>query len=355
MLGNAPMPQTTAAQRGALNRNRTDTADGWLGRRILVTGASGFIGSHVAERCVTLGARVRAHTHYNSRSDRGWIDRLPADVLAEIDPIAGDLADLAHVREAVRGCDVVLHLGAQVSIPHSYDEPWLFIETNVIGTFNVLTAVRELEVSRLVIASTSEVYGSARYVPMDEQHPLQAQSPYAATKIAAEKLAESYHRSFAVPVVTLRPFNAFGPRQSARAVIPAVISQALWRDEIRLGSLEPLRDFNYVANTVDAFIAAASVPGVEGEVFNVGSGRDISVGDLAQLVSTLVGRGVPVVSEPRRERPPGSEVNRLQADSKKAAAGLGWAPRVSLEDGLRLTIDWIRAHPESFDVGRYAT
>jgi dTDP-glucose 4,6-dehydratase len=272
-----------------------------------------------------------------------------------MEPVAGDLADLADVREAVRGCDIVLHLGAQVSIPHSYAEPWLFVESNIIGTFNVLTAVRELGVSRLVFTSTSEVYGSALYVPMDEEHPLQAQSPYAATKIAAEKLAESYHRSFGVPVVTLRPFNAFGPRQSARAVIPAIISQALWRDEIRLGSLDPLRDFNYVANTVDGFVAAASAPGVEGDVFNIGSGREISIGDLAGLVTSLVGRNVPVASEARRERPLESEVNRLQAGSAKAAAKLGWTPRVSLEDGLRLTIDWIRSHPESFDVARYAT
>jgi dTDP-glucose 4,6-dehydratase len=326
----------------------------WNGRQVLVTGAGGFIGSHLVERLVALGARVRAYVHYNSRSDWGWLDRLPEDVRRQVENFAGDLADLARVREAAAGCDAVFHLGAQISIPNSYAEPGLFISANVVGTFNVLTACREHGVSRLVHTSTSEVYGTALYVPMDEGHPLQAQSPYSATKIGADKLVESYHRSFGVPAVTVRPFNTYGPRQSARAVIPTIISQALWAERIELGALSPERDFCFVGDTVEGFLAAGSTPGVEGEVFNLGTGRAISIGDVADLVRAMVGRDVPVIPTSERERPPASEVNRLLASATKAAERLDWRPRVSLEEGVRLTADWIQLNADSFKVGVYA-
>lgn len=326
----------------------------WNGRQVLVTGAGGFIGSHLVERLIMLGARVRAYVHYNSRSDWGWLDRLPEDVRGQIENFAGDLADLARVREAVAGCDAVFHLGAQISIPNSYAEPGLFVSTNIVGTFNVLTACREHEVSRLVHTSTSEVYGTALYVPMDEAHPLQAQSPYSATKIGADKLVESYHRSYGLPAVTVRPFNTFGPRQSARAVIPTIISQALWANRIELGALSPERDFCYVTDTVEGFIAAGSSSGVDGEVFNLGTGQAISIGDLARRVCATVGRDVPVISTSERERPPASEVNRLLASPARAAERLAWKARVDLGEGIRLTTEWIQLNADSFKVGVYA-
>lgn len=327
----------------------------WQGRQVLVTGASGFIGSHLVERLLSLGASVRGYVHYNSRGDWGWLDRLDEDAARNVDVVAGDLADQDHVRRAVEGCDVVLHLGAQISIPNSYAEPGLFVGTNVVGTFNVLSACRDVGVSRLVHTSTSEVYGSARYVPMDEAHPLQAQSPYAATKIGADKLVESFHRSFGLPAVTLRPFNTYGPRQSARAVIPTIISQALWAERIELGALSPLRDFNYVGNTVDAYLAAATAPAEAlGEVFNVGSGRSISIGDLVELICAQLGRRPPVVSREERQRPERSEVDRLEASFEKARSTLGWTPRVDLEEGLRRTASWIAGHAEAFKVGTHA-
>jgi dTDP-glucose 4,6-dehydratase len=326
----------------------------WSGRKVLVTGGGGFIGSHLVERLVALGAVVRAYVHYNSRSDWGWLDRLPEGIKGELETFAGELADLTRVREAVIGRDAVFHLGAQISIPNSYAEPGLFVSTNVMGTFNVLTACREHQVERLVHTSTSEVYGTALYVPMDEAHPLQAQSPYSATKIGADKLVESYHRSFGLPAVTVRPFNTYGPRQSARAVIPTIISQALWSDRIHLGTLTPERDFCFVADTVEGFLAAGSTPGVEGEVFNLGTGRAISIGDLAEQIRIVVGRDVPVVSESERERPPDSEVNRLLASAEKAGRRLGWKAEVSLEEGVRRTLEWIQDNADSFKVGIYA-
>jgi dTDP-glucose 4,6-dehydratase len=326
----------------------------WTGRRVLVTGAGGFIGSHLVERLVAEGARVRGYVHYNSRGHRGWLESLPPEMKSSVEVVDGELSDLAHVRGAVGDCQVVMHLGAQVGIPKSYQEPGLFIASNIVGTFNVLTACREHDVERVVHMSSSEVYGSARYVPMDEGHPLQAQSPYAATKIAADKLVESYHLSFGLPSVTVRAFNTFGPRQSARAVVPTIISQALWRDRVVLGALKPRRDLNFVQNTVDALLAAASVPGVEGEVFNAGSGRSISVGELAQLSLQVLGVDKPVVTEGNRERPEASQVKYPEADCRKAAEHLGWLPAVSLDEGIQRMADWVRAHPESFKVEEYA-
>jgi dTDP-glucose 4,6-dehydratase len=327
---------------------------GWSGRRVAVTGAGGFIGSHLVERLVALGATVRAGVRYNSRNDWGWLDHMDSSVRSEVECMPGDIADLAHVSRLVSGCQVVMHLGAQISIPKSYEDPGIFVASNLTGTFNVLTACRGTDVERVVHTSTSEVYGSALKVPMDESHPLQAQSPYSATKIGADKLVESFYRSFALPAVIVRPFNTFGPRQSTRAVIPTVISQALWSDRIKIGSTDPIRDFNYVANTVDGFVLAACVPGVEGGVFNIGSGRETSVADMIAIAMRMVGRDLPVITEQSRARPEKSEVSRLLADYGSARKSLGYEPKISFEDGLARTIEWTRLNREQFKVGEYA-
>jgi dTDP-glucose 4,6-dehydratase len=319
---------------------------------VLVTGAGGFIGSYLVERLLAEGAHVRAFVRYNGRGDVGHLSHLSHDPRVEI--VAGDLRDSHAVSESLRSVDIVFHLGALIAIPYSYVHPREVVETNVIGTLNVLMAAHEHKAARVVHTSTSEVYGTALRVPIDEDHPLQAQSPYSASKIGADKLAESFVRSFQVPVVTIRPFNTYGPRQSARAVIPTIISQALVRDEVHLGDLTPTRDFTYVADTVDGFIRAATVQGVIGETINLGSDREISIGDLARLIIQLVGRSVELKTDPARIRPSTSEVRRLHADNRKAKGKLGWAPRTSFEDGLRQTIDWIRAHPEFFTPEYYA-
>lgn len=323
------------------------------GRRVLVTGAGGFIGSHLAERLVAEGARVRAFVRYTSRSDAGLLELAPADVFSRIDVVAGDLRDEAAVHDAMRDVEIVFHLGALIAIPYSYLHPREVVETNVIGTLNVLMAARAHRVSRVVNTSTSEVYGTAVTVPIAESHPLQAQSPYSASKIAADKLTESFARSFDVRAVTIRPFNTFGPRQSARAVIPTVISQALTSHEIRLGDLGPTRDFTYVTDTVDGFVRAACAGQVDGETFNLGNDREISIGDLAALIVRLVGRPVKVVADSERVRPQNSEVRRLHADATKAREVLGWTPRTPLEQGLRQTIAWISEHADYFEPDRY--
>lgn len=319
----------------------------WNGKRVLVTGAGGFIGSHLAERLVAEGARVRAFVRYTSTNQRGWLDGTPASEQMEI--YAGDIRDSGNVMRAMEDCDVVLHLAALIAIPYSYVAPDSYVRTNIDGTLNVLEAARRLGTPRVVHTSTSEVYGTALRVPIDESHPLQGQSPYSATKIAADKLAESYYRSFELPVVTIRPFNTFGPRQSMRAVLPTIIAQALAGTEIRLGSLTPTRDLNFVSNTVDGFLLGASVEGIEGETINLGTGREISVGELAQQILKLVGRDLPIHSEEQRMRPERSEVNRLLADNTRALEKLGWAPRVEFEDGLQQTVDWVR---ENIDTSR---
>lgn len=325
----------------------------WQNRRILVTGAGGFIGSHLTERLVREGARVRAFVRYNSRHDVGLLALLPADSRAAIEIVAGDLRDGEAVRAAMQGIDVVFHLGALIAIPYSYVHPQEVVETNVMGTLNVLLAAQVHRPSRLVHTSTSEVYGTALRVPMDEQHPLQAQSPYSASKIAADKLVESFARSFELPAVVVRPFNAYGPRQSARAVIPTIVSQAILREKIRLGDTTPTRDFTYVTDTVDGFIRAASTDGVAGTTFNLGNDDEISVGDLANLIVELVGRPVPIDMDPARLRPASSEVRRLRADYTLARDRLGWQPQVSLRDGLRSAIAWIRQHPQLFAPDTY--
>lgn len=322
-------------------------------KQVLVTGAGGFIGSHLTEALVKAGAKVRVFIRYNSRDGRGNLEDLEPKVLEEIEIIAGDLRDADVIERSVKGCDAVFHLGALVGIPYSYKNPREVVETNIMGTFNVLTAARDHGVERIVHTSTSEVYGSARYVPIDESHPLQGQSPYSASKIGADKLAESYYASYDLPVVTVRPFNCYGPRQSARAVIPTLITQALACEEIRLGNTGTLRDFTFVSDTVEGFIKAALMQAAVGKVVNVGSGQEISIGQLAHLIIKTLGSPAKIVVDESRLRPNRSEVTRLLADNRLAKETLGWEPQVSLEEGIKRTIAWIATHINRFQLGKY--
>ncbi|MFN3352086.1 MAG: SDR family NAD(P)-dependent oxidoreductase [Brevundimonas sp.] len=322
------------------------------GRRVLVTGAGGFIGSHVVERLVELGASVRAFVRYTSHGGAGWLDRSP--VRREIEVVRGDLADRDSVEAAAEGCDVALHLGALIAIPYSYQAPESYVRTNIVGTLNVLQAARRHRLSRVVHVSTSEVYGTAQVAPMTEAHPLVGQSPYSATKIGADKLAESFHLSFQTPVVTLRPFNTFGPRQSARAVIPALITQALAGRTVRLGDLRPTRDFVFVADTVEGFMRAATAPGVEGRTIHLGTGVETSIAELIDKVRAVTGSDFEVVEEAQRLRPSGSEVMRLIADAANARDQLGWSPAVDLEEGLRRTVAFIRENADLYRPEEYA-
>jgi NAD dependent epimerase/dehydratase len=324
----------------------------WQNKRVLVTGAGGFIGSHLVERLVELGASVRALIHYNALGSWGWLDYSPHRERIEV--IMGDLADRDLVFQAARNVEIVFHLGALIAIPYSYQAPSSYVRTNIEGTLNILLAARDLKVTRLVHTSTSEVYGTARYVPIDENHPLQGQSPYSATKIAADKLAEAFHCSYGVPVVIVRPFNTYGPRQSTRAVIPTIISQCLNGDTIRLGHLHPTRDLNYVSDTVEGFLRAAIADNVLGQTINLGSGREISIGNLALLIARLLGKQVQIITDERRRRPEKSEVERLLADNSKAKRLLGWEPRVSLEEGLLRTIDWMREHRRRYRLDNHS-
>lgn len=306
----------------------------------LVTGAGGFIGSHLAERLVRDGWEVRAFVRYNSHDQKGALSHVDPAMVDAIEVLAGDLRDADTVREATRGCDTVFHLGAMVSIPYSYRSPRDVVETNVMGTLNVLSAARDLGTRRVVHTSTSEVYGSAQTTSIDEGHALRGQSPYSASKIGADKLAEAFHLSFAVPVVTLRPFNTYGPRQSPRAIIPTIISQAQAGGRLRLGSLAPTRDFTFVTDTVAAFVLAASAD-VAGQVVHLGTGVEVSIGDLVRLVGEMLGRELVTESDQDRMRPERSEVTRLLSDPAKARRVLGWEPAVALPDGLRRTAEWL--------------
>ena len=323
----------------------------WMGKKVLVTGAGGFIGSHLTEHLVASGAQVRGFVHYNALGTWGWLDQ--SSVKNEMDVIAGDIADRDSVLTAAKDVDVIFHLAALIAIPYSYDAPASYVRTNIEGTLNVLQAARLYDVERVVHTSTSEVYGTAQYAPIDEAHPLQGQSPYSASKIGADKQVEAFHLSFGVPVVTVRPFNTFGPRQSARAVIPTIITQCLTGDVIRLGSLHPTRDLNYVANTVEGFVMAAATPAAIGQTINLGSGREISIGDLAQLIAQLMDKNMTVECDTDRLRPSKSEVERLIADDALAQALLGWKPTVSLEDGLIKTIAWLQNNLERYRPGVY--
>ena len=324
----------------------------WEGKRVLVTGAGGFIGSHLTEKLVALGAKTRALVHYRADASWGWLDH--SQYKGEFEVVAGDVCDRDSVAEAMQGREIVFHLAALIAIPYSYRTPLSYVSTNVVGTVNVLQVAREVGVERMVHTSTSEVYGTARYVPIDEEHPLQGQSPYSATKIAADKLAEAFHLSFGVPVATIRPFNTYGPRQSARAVIPTIITQALTQPAVHLGSLDLTRDFNYVADTVQGFIRTAECPNAIGHVINIGSGQEISIGNLATLILDLVGRrDLPITHDDARVRPARSEVAQLCADNSKAREILGWYPQYTLEDGLAQTIEWIRNNLTRYRLGTY--
>jgi NAD dependent epimerase/dehydratase len=324
----------------------------WSNRRVLVTGAGGFIGSHLTEAIVGLGAKVRAFVRYNSRGDVGLLSLLPADKRVEVEIVAGDLRDQDAVVEACRGVSHVFHLGALIAIPYSYIHPREVVETNVIGTLNILMASRG-QVERVVHTSSSEVYGTARQVPISEEHPLQGQSPYSASKIGADKVAESFFCSYDLPVATIRPFNTYGPRQSARAVIPTIITQALTQDQVRLGALSPRRDFTYVEDTVEGFLRIAESDKALGQVINVGSNHEITIRDLAETIIRLVGRDVQLVTDEQRLRPERSEVRRLLADNHRAAEWLDWRPRTSLDEGLSKTIDWVAQHLDRFRTDEY--
>jgi dTDP-glucose 4,6-dehydratase len=323
------------------------------GKQVLVTGAGGFIASHLVERLVAQGAMVRAFIRYNSRGDPGLLRMLPVEIFSQVEVIAGDLRDNEAVRAAMQGVDTVFHLGALIAIPYSYLHPREVVDTNIMGTLNVLMAARDLGVKRLVHTSTSEVFGTAQYVPIDEKHPLQGQSPYSASKIGADKIAESFYRSFGVPVVTVRPFNTYGPRQSARAVIPTIITQALTRDEVHLGSLEPSRDFTFALDTVDGFLRAATAENVLGEEFNLGNNATITIADLCTKIFEMLDRSPRIVLKTQRVRPEKSEVLRLQASYEKAKEMIGWEPKVSLNDGLRLTSEWISKHLDLYKPDQY--
>jgi dTDP-glucose 4,6-dehydratase len=325
----------------------------WKEKQVLITGAGGFIGSHLTETLVKAGAKVRVFIRYNSRDGRGNLEDLEPAVLEALEIVAGDLRDADVIDRSVKGCDTVFHLGALVGIPYSYKNPREVVETNILGTFNILHSGLQHGVSRIVSTSTSEVYGSARYVPIDENHPLQGQSPYSASKIGADKIAESFYASFNLPVVTVRPFNCYGPRQSARAIIPTLITQALASDEIRLGNTEALRDFTFVTDTAAGFIAAAQSPLALGKVINIGSGREISIGDLAEVIIRVTQSAAQLKVDETRVRPSKSEVNRLLADNRLAKEVLGWEPQVSLEEGIQKTVAWIASHLDRFQIGKY--
>lgn len=312
----------------------------WIGTKVLITGAGGFIGSHLVEWLVESGAKVRAFVRYNSRNDIGLLGLLQQEILKEIEVIAGDLRDFNAVSQLASGMKFIFHLGALISIPYSYAHPREVIETNIIGTLNILVAGRDQGVGKIIHTSTSEVYGTAQYVPIDSNHPLQAQSPYAASKIGADKVAESFYRSFNLPIAIIRPFNTYGPRQSARAVIPTIITQALTQRQVRLGILDSTRDFTYVKDIVEGFIKVAESPKTIGEEVNIGSGTEISIGELTQRIISLLGNNAKIVVDPQRIRPPKSEVRRLCTDISKAKDMTGWAPRTSLDEGLKETIKW---------------
>ena len=312
---------------------------------ILVTGADGFIGSHLTEELVRLGHKVRAFIFYNSFNSWGWLDHAPSEIRDQLDVFAGDIRDPHGVREAMAGCDVVFHLAALIAIPYSYHSPDTYVDTNVKGTLNVLQAARELGVSRVVHTSTSEVYGTARFVPITEDHPLQGQSPYSATKIAADQLAYSFYASFGLPVSIIRPFNTYGPRQSARAILPTIIAQiANGVRKLKLGSTHPTRDFNYIKDTVRGFISVASSGQVIGQVINIGSNYEISIGESAQLIADIMGVEIKIETDDKRLRPSKSEVERLWADNTKARDLCGWEPQYGGIEGFRCglveTIEW---------------
>jgi dTDP-glucose 4,6-dehydratase len=318
-----------------------------------VTGAGGFIGSHLTEKLALSGAKVKAFLRYNSRKDIGLLNYADPHILENIELVFGDLRDSDALQKVTQHIHTVFHLGAIISIPYTYIHPKDAIETNILGTTNILLASLQNNCEKIIHTSTSEVYGSAQYVPIDEQHPLHAQSPYAASKIAADKIAESFYCTYDMPVVTIRPFNTYGPRQSARAVIPAIISQILSKDSIQLGNLKTTRDFTFVDDTVDGFLQAGLTAHLNGKTLNLGVGEEISIGDLTQKIAGLIDKNVKIESEEQRIRPPKSEVSRLLSDNCLAEKEMNWTPKISLDEGLTRTIQWLQNHLNHYDVHSY--
>jgi len=322
--------------------------------RTLVTGAGGFIGSHLVEELIKAGHTVRAMVHYNALNHWGWLETLPRQILENVEVFPADIRDPFVVRKSVRGCDKVFHLAALIPIPYSYMAPASYVETNVSGTLNILEACLDEGVDHLIHTSTSETYGTAQYTPIDEKHPLAAQSPYAASKIGADKLAESYYLSFGLPVSIIRPFNTFGPRQSARAVIPTIISQIMnGAETVQLGALSPIRDWTYVKDTVGGFAALSASENSVGQVTNIGRGMGVSVGEMANLIVELCGSNACIQLDPARLRPEKSEVLELICDNRKAHENLGWQPKYSLNKGLEETIEWVRRNPDQYKSAIY--
>ena len=320
--------------------------------KILITGAGGFIGSHMVERCVMQGYDTRAFVRYKSNNQWGWLEN--SKYIHDFEIITGDIRDYDSVRKAISGCNAVIHMAALIGIPYSYISPLAYVKTNIEGTYNVLEASREHSLRNVIITSTSETYGSAQYVPIDEKHSYVGQSPYSATKIAADQLAKSYHKSFHVPVTIARPFNTYGPRQSARAVIPAVVSQILKGDgEIKLGNVTPTRDLTFVEDTVNAFIEILKNDSLRGEAVNIGNNEEISIGNLAELIAHIMKKEISVVTDENRVRTNASEVDRLRCDNTKIMENTSWKPRVSLNEGLERTIQWIEAHLDTYKPEMY--
>jgi len=324
------------------------------GKKVFITGSEGFIGSHLTERLVELGANVTALVQYNSFNNWGWIDTFNKEVKNGINIVTGDVREYDGMKRIIKGQDVVFHLAALIAIPYSYLSPMAYVRTNVEGTTNVLEACKEYDIEKIIHTSTSETYGTALYVPIDEKHPMQGQSPYSASKIGADKIAESFYRSFNLPVTTIRPFNTYGPRQSARAVIPTIISQILsGKTEIKLGSLTPTRDFNYVKDTAEAFIKVAESDKTVGQVINVGTNYEISIGDAARKIIVIIGKDVKLICDEDRIRPQNSEVNRLWADNSKIKGLTEWSPKYSFDEGIKETISWIKDNMQYFKTDIY--
>jgi len=323
-------------------------------KNVVVTGAGGFIGSHLTEELMRRGANVKAFVHYNSRNDWGLLELLEEDVLGEVEVVAGDITDPFYVKTATKDADVIFHLAALIGIPYSYIAPESYVNVNIKGTLNVLQAGLDNEVEKIVHTSTSETYGTADYVPIDEAHPMKGQSPYSASKIGADKMAESYYRSFDLPVATIRPFNTFGPRQSARAIIPTILSQALTKDEVHVGSLSPVRDLTFVKDTVNGFIEIGTSEKSIGEVTNIGTGSGVTIGELLKKILRIIGtEDIRVVEDMDRERPDKSEVMELICDNSKAKRLLDWSPQYTLDEGLAETIEWMRGYTNLYKTDKY--
>jgi NAD dependent epimerase/dehydratase len=325
----------------------------WATKKVLITGADGFIGSHLTQSLIARGARVKAFVMYNSFNTWGWIDTFAPSDKEAVDVVCGDIRESDILKQALKGVDIAFHLAALIAIPYSYKSPSSYIKTNIEGTLNLLQAGLDCGVEKIIHTSTSEVYGTAHYTPMDEKHPLQGQSPYSASKIGADMIAESFYRTFNLPVTTVRPFNTYGPRQSARAIIPTLILQMLTGTTIRIGSLHPIRDFTYVSDTVEGFIKAAEADGINGKVLNLGSNQGISIGELTNTLAKIMEKEVTIECEKDRVRPPHSEVNQLICDNQRAHQLIGWRPMVHLEEGLSKTIEWFTKNRQAYKSDLY--